>query len=574
VSAVADPPRPSARPRTVGSGRRISTSVQVPFIHERRGAQHHLEALAIFVIFGLAFGALGYWLVVDMQVVTFTSLDRLTGAYLAWHGSPAKLAAIGFSFAPLQTLTLLPLTLFASLATNLVALPVCSAVFGGLTMVSINRVLERCDLAAILRYPMLVLIAVTPTIAFYAASGSAVMIGIYPLTAAVSALIAWYRTADTRYLIAAGGAFAFAVMANYGDALWLLLGAAMVSQVLARHGADDAEIEGSAITYLTPALYAVGLWCLCNWLIVDSPLGWFTNGSGTNVNVIHNVAHSAPFGTIFLQCFKLAFAASPMILIVAPALIAVAFSQRNELAGWLAAFCILAILEPGVDALLRGNIATMQLSTAAPQVIISVIGAAWLYHSLESSRALVGIGLVVAQLAAIALIWHAMDTYPYQDMEQAFHKVVATKGASVPATSLGGLAVGIRQEQQMSSFIREHVDTPNSILTDNSQSYGVILLTAEPKLFRTRLEKGNWFHDVAKPPHSVKYFLITRFNRQDAINAAYPGAALGQRSGLTIVFRNARYALLAVAPGTNEKNSVRHRTGNGPGPGLVTPAGL
>jgi hypothetical protein len=478
----------------------------------------------------------------------------------------------------MQTMTLLPLALFASAATSLVALPICSAVFGGLTMVSINRVLERCDIPAPMRYPMLVLIAATPSIAFYAASGSAVMIGLYPLCAAMSALIAWYRTADTRYLIAAAGAFAFAVMANYESALWLILGAMMVAQVLARHGAEDAEIEGSAITYLTPAFYAVALWCLFNWLIVDSPLGWFTNGSGTSVNVIYNVAHSASAGTIFVQCFKLAFAASPLILIVFPALLVVAFSQRNELAGWLAAFCVLAILEPGVEALIRGNIATMELSSAAPQLIISLIGAAWLYHSLENSRPIVGVGLFIAQLGAMALIWHGMDTYPYQNMEQAFHKVVVNRGAYTPRMTRGGLAVGIDNEQEMANYIRNHVHADDSILTDNSQSYAVILRTAEPKLFRTRLENGDWFADVAKPPKDVKYFLITRHDSQDAIEQAYPGAADGQRSGLTIVYNNNRYSLLAVAPGTTEKNSVRHRSGNKPtsggNPGLVQPGGL
>ena len=551
----ADIGRPGAFAPTRPAG-----GVGVPVTHQVGARRNRLESLIIFLLFGVAFGLLGYWLVVEDKIVTFDSVNRLSGAYLTWHGSPPKLAAIGFSVPPLQTIVLLPFTIISSMATSLLALVIASALFGGLTMVALNRLLDRCDMSAMLRYPILVLTALVPTIAFYSADGGAEMISVFLLTAGVGALIAWFRTVDTRFLISSGMALGLAVLADYSDVLWLLLATAMVATVLARHGADDAEIEGSIITYVAPTFYALVLWCLINWLIVSSPFGWIDQSVGSTVNVAtsHLPVHAAAVAKALLYSLRLALDAAPLSLVVAPLLVIVAIVQRNEMAGWLAAFTIVAIFRPGAEAILHANIADVQMGLSAPQMFMAIAGMAWLYQSFPDARALIGGALLIGLIVSIIVVWNGIATYPYQNMEAAFHTAVANT-ASTPTTSRGGYSVGVEREQQMADYIRAHVHRPKSILTDNSQTYAVILMTDKPSLFRTRLDpggSGSWLTDVKTPSRTVKYFLVDYGDPSDAIQSAYPNAIKGQRSGVSVVYKNGRYALLAVAPGTTEKNST------------------
>jgi hypothetical protein len=533
-------------------------NLQSQLVQQRGGSRQRLESLAIFVSFGVAYGLLGYWLVVHQKVVTFDSLQRLSNAYLAWHGVPPKLAAIGFSLPPLQSIVLLPFTIISSMATSLIALPISSAVFGGLTMVAFNRLLDRCDFPAVLRYPLILLIGLVPTLAFYASGGGAEMISLFLLTGAVSSLIAWFRTVDTRFLITSAIAFSFAVMADYGNIIYLLLAGAMVATVLARHGADDAEVEGSMITYMAPAFYAVALWCLINWLIVSSPFGWIDEASQATVNIAasHLPAHSASLVRAFADSLRLALNAAPLSLVIAPALIAVAVVQRNELAGWLAAFTIVAIFRPGAEAMLHSNIADLQMNLSPPQILMAVTGAAWIYQSFPDARSLIGGLLAVGLVATVVVVWHGTATYPYQNMEQAFHGAIADSGTK-PQSSRGGYSVGVTQETQMADEIRAHVHASDAILTDNSQTYGVVLLSKEPRLFRTRLSSGGggvFSADVRNPTRAIEYFLIAYRDPSDALHKAYPTAVSGNLAGLTVVFKDARYALVSVAPGTSQKN--------------------
>jgi hypothetical protein len=552
VSAVVDPREPgfssSFLPMAEPDGPRTAAPRQVGLTGLR------VESLVIFVIFGVAFGCLGDWVVTDRHIIGFEDLQRLSNAFSAWHGDPPKLAAIGFVTPPLQTIVLLPFTIISRLATSLVALPIVSAIFGGLTLMALNRLLMRCDLPRWLRYPTLILFALVPTVAFYSANGGAEMISLCLLTAGISTLIAWFRTVDTRFLISSGIAFALAAMADYANIVWLLIAAAMVATVLSRHGADDAEVEGTIITYVAPTLYAVALWCLINWLIVSSPFGWINPGASTTVNVLtsHLAVHGASVAHAFGDSLRLALNAAPLALVITPALILTAAIQRNEMAGWLAVFAVAAIFRPGAEALIHANIADIQMDLSPPQLLMAVAGGAWLYQSFPDARGPVAGALMIGLLATVVVVWHGMATYPFQNGEQAFHTAVSHSDRTV-TTSRGGVSVGDAEELQMGRYIRAHVHADTSVLTDESQTYGVILLSDDSKVFRTRLNVGagvHWSQEIRTVPAGVRYLLIADQDPKDAIHSAYPGAGNGHRAGLTVAYQNGRYALIKIAPGT------------------------
>ncbi len=57
---------------------------------------------------------------------------------MVWHNDPPKLATVGFAHAPLITVALLPFTVVPSMASSLIALVLCSAIFGGLFVAGVH----------------------------------------------------------------------------------------------------------------------------------------------------------------------------------------------------------------------------------------------------------------------------------------------------------------------------------------------------------------------------------------------------------------------------------------------------
>jgi hypothetical protein len=522
-----------------------------------------LETLVVFCVFAGGFGVLGYWLVVSAHVVSFDSLNRLARAYLAWHNVPPKLAAIGFAQPPLQTIALLPFAVFTPLAKSLLALPLCSALFGGLTMTVVNRVLERCEFGRPLRYLTLLLVALTPTFCFYAADGGAELIALYLLAAAMSALIAWLLTLDTRYLVVAGVAFAFAGLADYSAFVWMALGAVMVAVVLSRHRARREEVEGSLITYLIPSVYAIIVWTVFSALIVGRPFGWLTGGHAAAVDTSGVSAVPVTLVHALHLTFTLAWSSAPLSLVVIPVLLGTALVKRDELAAWLAAFSLLALLGPATEALVYHDASQMQLDKGLSLLLMSVYGAAALYRSFRTLRPWIALALIAGLAGSVALVWQGMSTFPYQNLEQAFHRAVATGHSQEGTVSRGGIGVGFSSELAMAQYIDTHVRARKSVLTDNSQTYAVILLTGHPGLFRTRIDHGDtpWLRAVKHPPASVRYMLVAQDARGDLIRQAYPRALTGATVGLTVAYSDPRYTLLSISPAVNGKTQTTLSSG-------------
>lgn len=519
--------------------------VQLPPRHTDEGARgRRWESLAVFAFFAIAFGALGYWVVLTLHVVPFDALDRLTRGLMVWHNDPPKLAAIGFAFPPLTTVVLLPFVVVSSAASSLLALPLVSAIFGGFTMVGLNRFLDRAEVGRV-RYLVLVLVAINPIVAFAAASGGGDIVGIAFATIAVAALVSWYATVDTRFLVSGGMAFGLASIASYGFIPWFLLGAALVGVTLSRHRAADAEIEGSLILFLVPGVFMIGLWILFNAVVVGEPVFWLTDEAQTTVNAASSGAIDPTLGTVISQTWDLVVGGAPLSLAVIPALVACAIMQRNELAAWLVVFLLVSFATPAGLALARGDLAQIDLGDALPIVMLSVLSLFWLYQSLPEARALIFVLSALGLAISVPITWRAMDDYPYQSMEQAFARAVSTGDDQEGTRSRGGLEVGILSERAMAEFLGRD---RGRVLTDNAQTFGVIALTGRPSQFVDRADAGDdaWRRQAARPPANVKYFLFAKNARGDELRSMYPRAARGEDPRFLTVYDTPRYRLVAV----------------------------
>lgn len=522
--------------------------VQHPPRHGDEGVRGlRLESFLVFLVAAIAFGALGYWVVTDLHVIAFDALDRMTRALMVWHNDPPKLATVGFAHAPLITVALLPFTVVPSMASSLIALVLCSAIFGGLFVAGVHRALRRGGIGRV-RYLLVVLLIVNPLVAFSASTGSGAIVGAAVATIALAALVGWYATVDARYLVTGGLAFGAAVVADYAFIAWLLLAALVIGVSLGRHRAEDEEIEGSLIMFLTPAIFVLALWTFFNGIVTGDPIGWLSVQSDTTINAASSGAVATDLVGALTQVLELVATVAPLALLVLPALIAVAVAQRNALAAWLAVFLLVAVATPVIVATDQSDLTQITLERALPILALSLIGAAWLHQSLPQARVVVVAFTALGLLVSVPLGWRALDDYPYQSMAQAFQRAISTGEDQEGTRSRGGLEVGVISERAMAEFLTRD---RSRVLTDNARTFGVIALTGRPEQFLDRADIGDaaWQEAAARPPENVRYFLFSKSSAPDELRRRYPAAASGEDPRFLTVYDTPRYRLVAVPAG-------------------------
>jgi hypothetical protein len=527
---------------------RLARTVQAVGHRPHDVPRRRWESLAIFAAFALLYTWFGYWLVVEKHVVSFETLDRLNRSLMVWHNEPPKLSAIGFDYPPLTTLLISPLTVVPALARSLAIVPVASALFAAATMVLLNTMLRRAQVLVALRYAVLLAVGLNPLVLLYAASGSRQFIWISLVVAAVGALFAWYVTADIRFVMISGLFFSVAALAGYSSLVWFLIGALLIGSTLSRLGARGDEIEGTTVGFAAPTAYVIALWTAFNLLLLGNPFSWITDSS--DAAPATGIEH---FSLIELAQYtgQLVLYGAPLAIVVLPALIFTGF-RDNGFALWLAVMLGASILAPAATVALGLTDAPMLMRNALPILLFAVIGAIWLARSAGAQNSVVSAVLVAVLVASIPWTFHAMKTYRYQNLESAFAAAISTGESQEGARTLGGGTIGVVSEQAMADYIRANIVGESPILTDNAQTYGVMLLTGDPALFFDRVDRsdGPW-REAAKDPaaHGVRYLLLSTDTDGDLLSQLYADAVDGSDSMLPVLFETPRYTLVGVPPG-------------------------
>lgn len=503
------------------------------------------ESTAIFVLFTAFYSVLGYWLVVKLHVVGFETLDRFDRSLMIFWNSPPKLSAIGFDYPPLSILLVAPFTVVPALARSLIVVPIVSAIFAALTMVFINTMMRRAQIVFPMRAAVLATLGLNPLVVMYASIGSRNFLWIAFVMAALGALFAWYVTADIRFIMIAGLAYSVAALAGYGSLLWFLISLIMVGAILSRLGADGKEVEGTTVGFAAPTVYVIALWSVFNLILLSRPLAWLTDSSDT--------ASSGGLGDFSLveiarSTFDLVVFGAPIAIIVLPALIFNGIARRNGFALWLGLMLLASILAPGVAVLVRVTDSPMIMSNALPILLFSVVGAIWLARSSLTGGLLVSGILSGLLLLSIPWTFTAMTDFKHQGIERAFHDAITTQDSQDGAEAVDGSVVGYSNEQDMADYIRANIDDDSSVLTDNSQTYAVMLLTGDPALFFDRVDEsdGPWRRAAQNPAAHVSYMLLNTDTSTDLLSQLYSLAAAGDDPVLEEVHGNSRYTLVRV----------------------------
>ncbi len=535
------------------------------------------EGLAIAAAFTVLYAVIGYLTVVSGHVVQFGALERLTDAYMSWWNHPPKLAAIGLTTAPIGTIGFLAPALVKPFATSLSALPLVTALAAGGTMAMINTMLARCGFARPMRLLVIALIGLNPMFVFYAGNGSPEMIGVLLSAAALLAIVSWRISDEARYLIGAGMAMSVAVMVDYSFLVWALALMLTISFVGPGPRGGQTKLRASLLLYVTPVFYSVLVWSILNGVILGSPFRWAQIG---NVQTLTNLLPgaglaSAELGPAAGDLVQVVLGIAPLLFIALPVVLLSALNRRDGLGFGLLLVGVLAVGGIVGGALLEDRASYVSLSTGLPLMIIALASMAWVFWAESAWRPFVGIAILVGLGAAIPLSWHAMQSYSYQDQEQAFTRFVETRSSQEGTTSLGGFKVGIDPELTMAEYIKDRLHpTTNSILTDSKVTYGVVLMDGNPGDFVDRADysEDEWLSILDNPVNQVRYMLVANHNENDLIRKRYPGIALGEQPGLVPIFHTERYVLVKVEPGASAKSSKTSQHGRSSQPRLFTPA--
>jgi hypothetical protein len=544
----------------LGNGQPAVADPDAPIFDERRhvslaGMQEEAQAapvtraetLGIFVGFSLLYVLVGIRLI-DLHVINFDALDRLTRAFMVWYNDPPKLASIGFSLPPIGTLILVPFAAIKGLVTSGVALPLSSSVFGAGTLVFVNRMFAMGDMVRGARLLIVVLLGLNPMFAFYAMNGTGDAAWMMFAAFGMFCILGWGRNGSARYLIGAGLAFAVAVLARYEFILWGLLLAFLVSGALTRKGRDKDEVEGSVIAYLAPIMYALGIWVFLNAIVLGDPFAWISQASNSApVNALSSSAPDFSLSDAIGNALRIQLV-FPVALLAVPVLL---FGKgRDSIGVGIAILIVASIGYSVVSAAVAGSVNVIELQDALPGMIAGCAGIAWAYLRADTGRALLWATTLGLAIISLPLAWGQMQSFPHQNLEQAFTRAVLSGKDQEGTDSRGGFTVGVADEREMARYIEDQGIGSNEILTDNARTFGVIALTGRPDLFFDRVDQGDveWNATLAYPQGKVDYMLVQRTDA-DLILQDYPGADDGDVQALEPVVTNDRYALLRVDPG-------------------------
>ena len=502
------------------------------------------ERIGLFALCVGGYVWVGNWMVVQLHVVGFDTLDDQLRALMIWHNDPAKLGAIGWQDPPLIALANAPAAIFAGPVSNLMTVPVASGVAAWLLAVTINNLLRRLDVPLSLRLLTVLVVALNPLVVFEATTGRSSMIWVALLVAAVAAMIAWYDTADVRHVMTAGLLFAPAVLAGFSSLAWLGLAMVLVAVTLAAARARSAEIEGTILGLAAPGTYVIVTWTALAWIASGALGSWVRHPGAADGSI--------PHAQLPGEVLDMVVAGSPITFLVLPALIATAVVRRDVVAAWLASAIVLAVLVPAAEAWWRLAEDPLRLDDVLATFALSVVGGIWLTRQMGSTLPVVATVLCLG--ASVPWTLSQMHDYPRQEAVGAFADAITTGDSQEGALTASGRRIGIADELAMAEQITALAPDRGSIFTDDTATYGVMLLTGHPEWFLDRVDEGDdrWSEARADVPDRVEYLLISSgTGSADALADVVPFDSVEDDPRFSVVDRTQRYVLLHVQPGTD-----------------------
>jgi hypothetical protein len=500
----------------------------------------------VFAVAYVAYAVIGLVATLGLDVVVGDAESRLEHAYSVWWNDPPKLSAIGFVWPPLQTVVLLPAALIRPLATSLAALPLTSAAFGAALVLLLDRTMRRAQIGRVARWVIVGSVAANPIIVYYAANGMAEIVYLTFLTAALYFFVRWADSGAWTDVALSAIAFGIGALLRYEVGLWLAL-ATVGLVVVVRRRQDPLQIEATGLVLLTPCVYGLALWAYLNWQILGSPFGFFTEQFPARPGVV------APTGFLGLarEALVLNTLVFPAALCVAGAALVYAVVRRDGFAFVLGGFAALGALTT-LGLLARSEEpALLELRYNIRAIPVAVVVVAWLLaHTTPRHRRKAALAATAVFALSVPASAFTMARHSFTIGERPF-----LTGFATLRSQDGKTGVSISDQRELARVVARVARAPETVLTDDAATFGVILVDGHPERYLDRPDHGDayWLRVARKPRGRVEFVLIRRIQvggPRDRFRELYPTLDADRPPAfLELVHANRSYALYRIVSG-------------------------
>lgn len=485
------------------------------------------EPIMVFVLAAVTYLATAWYLNLFLHLKFVDAAAHVANAYYVFFSRDPHLAAIGFVWGPLPSISVMPLLPLAHLWAPLITQGFASALVSPLFMAGacyqLNRALCRLKLNVVVRSSFLLAFALHPLNLIAGGDGMTEAYGLFFALGAVRHLLRWIEDRSLGAQVMTGLFLVGAVLTR-PEAPALAAGTAAVVGVISyldeERGQDRHWIAASDVAIVVaPAALALGFWLLAAFILTGTvfPYQQWNTSSLPLVQGSSEWLRGGP-GYRLHRMIDIVFFLEPMIAVtVIAGLLGLLRMPRQAIAvlgtvGALAAFVTLATLTNQISPFVR------YYSTFIPLlVLIAALSVASWPRNLAGWRSLrvpMTTVLLAAQLLTLPLSAIAMS-----------------RGYLEPSVDRPGQVFGGPQpmpyanEGRVASYLDRLRLPDGSVLADSLDCWPVIIQSEHPKQFIISSDRD--FSSTLRHPyrHRLLYFLVpgpARLAPLDSINRAYP----------------------------------------------------
>lgn len=259
--------------------------------HERHNRPDRLERWAVFAVPLALYLWIGWRLAISAANLPGDALSRVANASSAVLSRDPHLEAIGFVWSPFPTLWEVPIVNLSrwwpELVTRGFAGVIVSALLMAWMLSTVRSWLGDLGLGRTARVALVLALAVHPFIVLYGSNGMSEAGMLCFLVIAARRLAMWFEHDRALDLARAGVALAFGYWTRYEVAASILAMVMLVGWISfrraagpARHRVRESALRVGVIGF--PPLFAMILWALVSWSIVDEPFAQFSSAYGNS----------------------------------------------------------------------------------------------------------------------------------------------------------------------------------------------------------------------------------------------------------------------------------------------------
>jgi hypothetical protein len=376
-SAPSDPPHRPNDPTQITRRHRRSLLRRLA----SEGGAVYVIALAIYLV-------VAYFLDFKYTTINGDAFSRMANGFYILYSRDPHLAAIGFGWQPLTSISdmvfLLGNHLWPALAHNDMAGSLTSATFMAGAGYQLLSALREWGLSRVPRLVLTTFFILNPMIVFYGGNGMSEGLYLFTLVSATRYLLRWVRTDDLRSLAYAAVALGFSYLTRNEATGAIVAGTAGVALVSywrnkGRRSDRTATALADAAIFAVPGVIAIVGWAVTSYVIVGVPFETLAKGNEASRQAAAIAA--IPFSQRANYVFHAITTQWPLIPVVLVIAVIVAIRRHDSrilapltvLGGALSFDVLLYVMATGLEPYYRYFIVTIPLEILmVGSVVVSV----------------------------------------------------------------------------------------------------------------------------------------------------------------------------------------------------------